>query len=86
MSHCCVTTTLKSGGLGVGGGTGIGGGGGGGGGSGGCIRGIEGQIVSHIFKPLVTRFINATRDMKIHDNYVYSPIESATSIFFSIFT
>lgn len=65
MSQCSVGfTTTKYGGLGVGGGGGLGGG------SGGCIRGIEGTIVGHIFKPLVTRLISITKETKVHDNYV----------------
>lgn len=42
-------------------GTGVGGGG---------IRGIEGQIMSHVFKPLVTRFVESIKEIKAHDNTV----------------
>ncbi|CAH0559503.1 unnamed protein product [Brassicogethes aeneus] len=35
---------------------------------GGGIRGIEGQIVGHVFKPLVTRFVNSLKDIKTQEN------------------
>jgi hypothetical protein len=41
--------------------TGVGGGG---------IRGVEGQIMSHVFKPLVTRFVDSAKEIKTPDNLV----------------
>ncbi|KAF5273419.1 hypothetical protein FQA39_LY07436 [Lamprigera yunnana] len=35
---------------------------------GGGIRGVEGQIVSHVFKSLVTRFVKSSKEMKVAEN------------------
>lgn len=45
-------------------GVGVGGGGGGG------IKGVEGAIISHVFKPLVTRFVEAIKELKMPDSVV----------------
>lgn len=42
-------------------GTGVGGGG---------IRGVEGQIMSHVFKPVVTRFVESNKEIKSSDSLV----------------
>ncbi|XP_056632405.1 protein unc-80 homolog isoform X2 [Diorhabda sublineata] len=51
--------TVSQGGYGRNFGTGLGGGG---------IKGIEGTIISHIFKPLVTRFVESSKDIKSPEN------------------
>lgn len=43
--------------------TGVGGGG---------MRGVEGQIMTHAFKPLVTRFVNSAKELKMPENLVKS--------------
>ncbi|KAJ8932970.1 hypothetical protein NQ314_014301 [Rhamnusium bicolor] len=35
---------------------------------GGGIRGVEGQIMSHVFKPVVTRFVESSKDIKLPEN------------------
>ncbi|GLV31802.1 uncoordinated 80 [Carabus blaptoides fortunei] len=40
-------------------GTGLGGGG---------IRGVEGQVISYVFKALVTRFVNSIKEIKLQEN------------------
>mgnify|MGYP005983791035 CR=1 FL=1 len=41
--------------------TGVGGGG---------IRGVEGQIMTHVFKTAVTRFVDSAKEIKSPDNMV----------------
>lgn len=37
---------------------------------GGGIRGVEGQVMSHVFKPLVTRFVNSGKEIRAPENLV----------------
>lgn len=34
------------------------------------VRGVEGQVVSHIFKALVTRFVKSMKEIKSSENLV----------------
>lgn len=47
---------------------------------GGSIRGVEGQIMSHVFKPLVTRFVDSSKDLKTQENLVSVNIENALGL------
>ncbi|KAJ8917160.1 hypothetical protein NQ315_012652 [Exocentrus adspersus] len=51
--------TVSQGGYASNFGTGVGGGG---------IRGVEGQIMSHVFKPLVSRFVESNKEIKSPEN------------------
>lgn len=57
--------TVSQGGYATNFGAGVGGGG---------IRGVEGQIMSHTFKPLVTRFVNSTKEIRAPENLVSIPV------------
>lgn len=37
---------------------------------GGGIRGVEGQIMSHVLKPMVTRFVNSIKEIRSAENLV----------------
>ncbi|KYB29509.1 Protein unc-80 homolog-like Protein [Tribolium castaneum] len=51
--------TVSQGGYGTNFDTGVGGGG---------MRGVEGQVMTHVFKPLVTRFVGSAKELKTPEN------------------
>lgn len=43
---------------------------------GGGIKGVEGSIMSHVFKPLITRFVESVKEIKTPDSMVSIAIHS----------